>query len=235
MNKLSKLLSMVIILGTVFTSASAQRQCSMEQYMQDLLSDPEFVVQYDKRQLKFEAVESEAQSKLALCPNPVVLPVAVHFQGIGSPNQACLVALAQGQIDIINNDFQGTNTEIASDWNSGVSSFFPGVSNGETCVEFCLATSSHPTGYGLTEGQPAVTINATSGDFDSNWSGYINVWVRNIGALGYSPLGGNGNGDGVTIDVNAFGAGAGCSGVSPGFPFDLGRTLTHELGHFFNL
>jgi hypothetical protein len=206
----------------------------MQEHMQELLSNPQYAQEYQKRQLKFEAVQARSASKAALCSNPVVLPIAIHYQGIGSPDQACLVALAQNQVDILNNDYHGTSSDI-SNWTSGSSSFFPGVSNGETCVEFCLATNSHPAGYGLTEGQPAVTINTTSGDFNSDWSGYINVWVRNISGLGYSPLGGSGNGDGVAVDITAFGSGPGCSGVVPGVPYHLGRTLTHELGHFMNL
>ena len=41
----------------------------------------------------------------------------------------------------------------------------------------------------------------------------------------------------VTMNLGAFGSGAGCpdSGIVPGAPYDLGRTTTHELGHFFNL
>ena len=81
----------------------------------------------------------------------------------------------------------------------------------------------------------AVTVNGSNGSFDGNWSGYINIFVRNIGALGFSPLGGNGNGDGITIDNGAFGSGAGCAGFSPNFPFNLGRTVTHELGHYLDL
>jgi hypothetical protein len=44
----------------------------------------------------------------------------------------------------------------------------------------------------------------------------------------------------VVIDNNAFGATmtgspSSCTGYVPGAPYNLGRTLTHELGHFFNL
>jgi hypothetical protein len=66
----------------------------------------------------------------------------------------------------------------------------------------------------------------------------MNLVVRNIngGILGYSPLGGQpGSGMTVVVDNNAFGSGAGCTGFAPGAPYNLGRTLTHELGHFFNL
>ena len=39
----------------------------------------------------------------------------------------------------------------------------------------------------------------------------------------------------MVISLNAFGKGAGCPGYVPRAPYNLGRTLTHELGHFFNL
>ena len=81
-----------------------------------------------------------------------------------------------------------------------------------------------------------MTVNTTNGDSDSNWSGYINIFVQpNTGVLGYSPLGGSGNGDGVVIDANAFGSGNGCGSIAPQAPYNLGRTLTHELGHYFLL
>ena len=104
-------------------------------------------------------------------------------------------------------------------------------------MRFCLADKNHPAGYGLSDGDVAVTINQTSGDFDSNWSGYINIFVRNIngGILGYSELPGSGNGDGMVISRTAFGSGNGCGVVSPTAPYNLGRTLTHEMGHYLNL
>jgi len=48
-------------------------------------------------------------------------------------------------------------------------------------------------------------------------------------------LGGEGNGDGVVIDASAFGTGNGCGSVKADPPFNLGRTVTHELGHYFLL
>jgi hypothetical protein len=227
-------LGVVLAMFIITDALQAQRTCGMTEHMQELLSDPEFAQDYQKRQMKFEAVQAQSSSKSALCANPVVLPVAVHYQGLGSPSP-CLVALAQNQVDILNNDYHGTNSDIVN-WTSGASSLFPGVAFGETCVEFCLATNNHPAGYGLADGEPAVTFSTTSGDFNSDWAGYINIWVRTgTGVLGYSPLGGSGNGDGVVIDAIAFGSGAGCPGVVPGAPYNLGRTLTHELGHYMNL
>jgi Pregnancy-associated plasma protein-A/Secretion system C-terminal sorting domain len=49
-------------------------------------------------------------------------------------------------------------------------------------------------------------------------------------------LGGSPN-DGATVVINydAFGSGTGCAGYAPSGSYNLGRTLSHELGHFFNL
>ncbi len=210
--------------------------CMADQIHQDkMTNDPAYEKHFREKQSRFRTyVASQAGVPRELCGNPVKLPMAVHFQGITNPDEACLIALAVGQVQILNDDYQGLNADIVN-WNDDASSFFPGVSNGETCVEFCLGTLDHPAGYGLSNGDLAVTINAFTGDFNADWSGYINIFVRNINALGYSPLGGDGDGDGVTIDESAFGEGAGCTGVVPGAPYNLGRTLTHELGHYMNL
>lgn len=210
------------------------RNCGVDKHMEKLMEDPAYRADYELRMKNFDKLNEGASSRAA-CSSPVVLPMAVHFQGISNPNASCLVALAQSQIDILNKDYSGSNGDI-SQWNSSASSYFPGVSNGEACIQFALGDKNHPAGFGLSDGQLAVTINKTTGDQANAWNGYINIFVQaNTGLLGYSPLGGSGNGDGVVIDANAFGAGSGCGSISPNAPFNLGRTLTHELGHYLLL
>ncbi len=211
---------------------STKRTCGHDHHMQGLLSDPDYQKKHEE---KFKKVENFASTRTEDCTSITTLPVAVHFQGISNPDAACLRELAKNQIDIINADFQGSNSDI-SNWDNEASDYFPGVENGDACLVFCLASQNHPNGYDLNNGDLAVTINQTSGDNVPAWSGYINIFVRpNLGYLGYSPLGGSGNGDGVVVDAGAFGSGNGCSGVSPQAPYNLGRTLTHELGHYLLL
>ena len=62
---------------------------------------------------------------------------------------------------------------------------------------------------------------------------HLNLWVCALanGVLGYAQFpGGPRETDGVVIDYRAFGT----RGTAQA-PFDLGRTATHEVGHYFNL
>lgn len=215
-------------------SNSLTKHCNTEEYMHQLLLDPEYKKSHEERIQNFKIIQEKGLSK-ALCATPTIIPVAIHYQGINNPNQTCLIDLAKRQVDILNNDFQGKNSDI-NKWNNNASSSFPGVSLGETCVKFCIADQNHPSGYGLSNGELAITVNATQGDQVNKWSGYLNIYVQfGTGALGYAPYGGAGNGDGVVIEASAFGANASCGSVSPESPYNLGRTTTHEVGHYFLL
>ena len=211
------------------------RNCGLSHYFESLENDPVKKQAHEKKIKKFEEYSETHVGQRALCSNPVVLPVAIHFQGVNNPNASCLATLAQNSIAALNQDYQGTNSDIST-WNSQASTYFPGVSNGETCIEFQIANQNHPSGFGLANGDLAITINQTSGDNIPQFSGYINIVVKpNTGLLGYSPLGGNGAGEALVVDAGAFGIGTSCGNVGGSAPFNLGRTLTHEMGHYLLL
>ncbi len=108
-------------------------------------------------------------------------------------------------------------------------------------IEFCLANVD-PEGN-TTDGIDRVNMGA-SGSWSDNWKPqtiwnpdqYLNIWVAdlNSGALGYATLPGQaGPGeDGVVIGYRYFGR-------APANPFNnnfnLGRTTTHEVGHWLGL
>jgi len=235
-------LKLLFVLFFVQLGYSQQRTCGMEQKMEQIMNDPIARQNYLNSQAKFEI----ELAKLNRNPNiisstntTIIIPVAVHFPDASAPS-ACLRALAQSQIDVLNLDYNGLNQDI-SQWINDRSYYPTNVNTGSLNIRFVIANQNHPTGLGLVNGDLAVTFGTSflgNSDSDGNWSGYMNLVCRNAGAnlLGYSPLGGSpSNGHTVVISNSAFGNGAGCTGFVPRSPYNLGRTLTHELGHFFFL
>ncbi|WP_313803571.1 zinc-dependent metalloprotease [Flavobacterium sp.] len=238
-----KLLALVFISQLGFS----QEKCLMEVKMNEMLSNPVMRQKYEERQARFENEFSRLQSlplEKSAQSGPTRIPVAVHYPNAGSANASlknCLRALAQNQINILNADYNAQNADLST-WTNTTSSYFPGVNYGSLNIQLELATQNHPAGMGLVNGDVAVTFGYDFGsgsDWDTNWAGYLNIIVRNDlgGTLGYAYLASD-PADGAAIFMNntAFGAtGNGCSGYMPGAPYNLGRTLTHELGHYFNL
>ncbi len=144
----------------------------------------------------------------------------------------------KSQITVLNQDFRKKNPDIAS---------VPGVFQplvDDARIEFELA-SVDPTGNptnGITRTKTTVNgfsdddavKSAASGGADP-WPAdkYLNIWVCQLsgGLLGYAQFpGGPANTDGVVILHSAFGT----MGTAAA-PFNLGRTATHEIGHWLNL
>lgn len=247
-----KKITLLFVLFVGFTSY-AQRTCGMDHVMQGVNANPALRHQHEQNQQKFE-IELEKLNNSSVSQrntnNTIRIPVAVHFPGVPNTSSAtlknCLISMAQRQINVLNADFNATNTDI-SQWGA-VSSFYPMVTAlGDLNVEFVIATQNHPAGYGVTQGQPLVTFGYNFGAgvpssqplYDGNFAGYLNFVVKDIGSglLGYAPLGGSpALGHAVAINTFCFGTGSQCNTTyRPTAPFNLGRTTTHELGHYFFL
>ena len=223
----------LVMVASVVTPALAQRTCGMDSVRAHMMGLPDEVLAHA---LRMDAMRSvlETSADRSDCDNVLMIPVAAHFQNTGIPLD-CAIEMALSQVDAMNADFAATNADIG-EWVDQQPGLWPSISNGESCIQFCLATLNHPAGFGLAEGDYAVTLDQTNGDSDPAWAGYLNFWVRTIGGgtLGYSPLGGTGNGDGVTVDPAYFGT-VSCGGNTVNPPYHLGRTMTHEVGHYMSL
>ena len=235
-----------------------QRTCGTQVLMEQIMSNPIQRQAYLEQQEKFEIeLQKFETSRNSLSTNALIrIPVAIHYPTAGAVTEAiktCLRRLAQKQIDILNADYNMVNTDI-SIWNDNDSPLFPEISTGNLNVQFVIATENHPAESGLNNGDLAITfgtdfigsgvLGCTNGcNEDITWAGYMNIVVTNISnnVLGFSPLGGQPQfGRTVVIDNNSFGASlspspTSCSNFVPASPYNKGRTLTHELGHFLNL
>jgi len=212
------------------------RTCGTMQVHERLLrSDPSYMAARVASENYFAAFASRGFTQAR---NGVTLiPVVVH---VVYNNAAQNISDAQinSQIDVLNKDFRKLNSDVAS----VPGAFQPLV--GDARIQFKLATTDpqgNPT-TGITRTQTAsasfidddkVKSAATGGADAWDASKYLNLWVCPLGGglLGYAQFpGGAPATDGVVILHSAFGT----TGTAAA-PFNLGRSATHEIGHWLNL
>jgi len=134
------------------------------------------------------------------------------------------------QLEVLNNDFRRTNKDKDQ---------VPAVCNdvaADTFITFELAPDGITrTATNLLQFSPDNVIKSSNRGGKDPWptESYLNIWVCNLenSLLGYAQFpGGPPETDGVVIDYRAFGT----VGTAEA-PFNLGRTTTHEVGHYLNL
>ena len=145
------------------------------------------------------------------------------------------VAQLQSQVDVLNEDFGYTN----ADRTLINSTIFAGVIAGPIKIKFTWSADTS-----LTRKSTTKTSWRTNDDMKRSSRGGIdakhpttklNIWVCNLSnsILGYAQFpGGSAATDGVVLDNNCTGRGAGYSLFAN---YNLGRTATHEVGHWLNL
>ncbi len=209
----------------------AQRNCgSHEHLLEQMEENPQLKINQKKIN---EFTKNYMNSSERLNGQIITIPTVVHI--VYKTNvQNISDAQVASQIDVLNEDFRRTNSDADNYWPSGA----------DTEIEFCLATID-PDGNPTNGIQRRKTNKPSFGTNDNMkfnnkggldaWStgDYLNIWVCNIsgGILGYAQFpGGNAATDGVVIDYQYYGT----IGTATA-PFDLGRTGTHEVGHWLNL
>ncbi|WP_396193708.1 zinc metalloprotease [Flavobacterium sp.] len=139
-------------------------------------------------------------------------------------------AQLQSQLDVLNADFNATN----SDFNQ-VPTLFSGVKAnvGITFVlDRVIRKATTKTSWGTRD---AMKKNKQGGIDPTTPTTKLNFWVCTIGGgiLGYAQFpGGASSTDGVVVDSKYVGV---TSNSGSAYPYNLGRTATHEVGHWMNL
>ena len=223
-------------------TAIARRACgTMEALEAQLAADP-------AQARRMAAIEAQTRQLLA---NPalqrstagtVIIPVVVHVL-YNIPAQNISDAQVQSQIDVLNEDFRKLNADATKT---------PGIYAGlaaDANVQFVLAKRD-PSGLATTgvihkstkiaswSTNDAVKNSKRGGDNAWDATKYLNLWACNLGQglLGYAQFpGGAASTDGVVILYSAFGSRAKYSAGTYTTTYDLGRTATHEVGHWLNL
>jgi len=178
-------------------------------------------------------------------PRPVItIPVVVHVMHEGTAigvGKNISLAQIQSQIDVLNEDFRRLNQDILT-----VPAPFRGLSM-DPLIQFCLAQQKPdgtPTTGILRYGDPSFssfTIDEMNNIIKpiTIWdrNKYLNIWTiqfggSDTGTLGYAqfPNLGPANTDGVVMRYDAFGRLGNLANH-----YDLGRTTTHEVGHWLDL
>ncbi|WP_428228395.1 zinc metalloprotease [Flavobacterium sp.] len=205
-------------------STVARRGCATQEVLEaQLKADPTLAI----RMNEIEAFTSKAILTNRLVNGKVEIPVVVNVL-YRTTAENISAAQIQTQIDVLNKDFNALN----SDYNS-VPALFSGVKAnvGITFVlDQIIRKSTTKTSWGTND---AVKKVAQGGLAPTSPTTKLNLWSCAIGGgiLGYAQFpGGAAATDGVVIDSQYFGL----SG-SAAAPYNLGRTATHEVGHWMNL
>ena len=195
-------------------------------------------------QKRMNDIEAFTQAKIqqmegkSISGGIITIPVVVHVI-YSNANENISDAQILSQIQVLNDDFRRMNSDADNTWSQA----------SDTQIQFCMATvdpngnstngitrkSSSTTSWGTND---AMKKSSQGGVDPWDTSQYLNMWVCNIGGgiLGYAQFpGGSAATDGVVMGPQYFGSKDGGSGFYLSAPFDLGRTTTHEVGHFLNL
>jgi hypothetical protein len=216
------------------TTLSAQRTCAAEAVLaQQLLNNPAMQEEVENIRLH---TQQFIQNGGAQDRTEVTIPVVVHVVYFNATQNISDAQIAT-QLDVLNADFRRLNADAVN-----TPAAWQGIA-ADCEVNFCMAQQD-PNGN-ATNGivRVSTSVNGFSANDNMKFAStggsniwdrnkYLNLWVCNLsgGLLGYAQFpGGSASTDGVVCDYAYFGT----IGTATA-PFDLGRTATHEVGHWLN-
>ena len=206
------------------TNTIAQRTCASQDVLaEQMKADPTLTL----RMNQIEAFTQKTMLTKRLVSGKVVIPVVVNVL-YRTAAENISDAQIQSQIDVLNKDYTASN----SDFKSIPAEFYGVAANIDITFELVtiVRKSTTKTSWGTRD---AMKNSKKGGINPTSPSNTLNMWACTIGGgiLGYAQFpGGSSATDGVVIDSFYFGLSSPAS-----YPYNLGRTASHEVGHWMNL
>lgn len=224
---------LAICLGFAANTIHAQQpdqHCQAHEHLQQQLADPQQQLIYEQTQQRMnEWLQQHPEGNTTR--TTVYIPVIFHVVYSSAAGNVAVQRLYE-QIQILNEDFGGYNADYTN-----TPAVWQPIS-GNTDIQFCLAQidpqGNWTPGYEYIQ---ATNLCQSSNLFAAapgwNPNEYLNIWVAQCsnGLLGYASFPGAASPteDGVVIMHNFVGK------TGSQLPYHLGRTGTHEVGHWLNL
>ena len=236
---LTLIIAITLSIGTL--NSFAQRNCGTTNYQLYQINENPLL----KQKIKVQEIEIQNWIKNTKHSENEVVYVPVIFHVLyNSTTTNISDAQIQSQMEILNNDYSRRNLDTIN-----TPDIFDTLA-ADIRIQFCFAHQT-PDGdwtNGITRTPTTkTTFNMANDEAKFNSKGgvdawdtdiYLNIWIVPeiidggiSGILGYAQMpGGNSATDGVVAGYQFIGDIGTASA-----PFNKGRTLTHEIGHYFNL
>lgn len=214
------------------TQSITDRTCASHEILeQELATDP-------VRRRNLEDLETLTQRFAdrtdAQRTTAVTIPVFVHVVW-NTNSQNISDAQIQAQIDVLNEDFTYTNADkskIPSSFQDEAASSNIQFSWNPNDIR---RVKTKKRSFGTDN---SVKFSSKGGSNVVDPANYLNIWVCNLGRglLGYAQFpGGNASTDGIVVLYSSVGSKTKYPSGTYVNNYNLGRTATHEVGHYLNL
>ncbi len=210
------------------TESNVSRICPSEEIREAALRDsPELMSRYMNVEKQTQEFLKNAEMGRVLADGTIEIPVIVNVLYRSSAENVS-DAQIQSQIAVLNADFAAKNADITK-----LPTEFQTIAAGATGVSFRLVkVNRKSTTVTNWQANDAMKKASTKGIDATDPVHYLNMWVVGDmgGILGYATFPESAGlwNDGVVIAGKYF-------GKTNNAPFNLGRTATHEVGHYLNL
>ncbi len=240
------LATLIVCIGLLLTPATASAQQAVKRCATDevnnwfRLAHPKGAAMQDRLQQNIlKQAKRLKQFRTENNSQEIVVPIAFHIVW-NAPQEKISRDQIMNQLQVLNNSFSGIDPQFDA---NTPAAFKPLKAN--VGIRFCLGqyydengklreaikyVNTSQTGFNSGDKAEAIKFDALGGSDSFLPTEYLNVWVCNLnGVLGYATF------PGYPQDREGIVCGYEYFGLTAHPDYGLGKTLVHEVGHFFFL